>query len=141
MKHVHNEPNLQDWTLSASESELANYIKRELAELIKLAFADEDTRPFFPVEYSRDPENGKKGSDGFGGAEVGDPLTMYLRVALANDTDDLPAFSFNLRETLNDTLEICREDGSYSYGLGRLSKSLRELADSIDSAIEEGKTD
>jgi hypothetical protein len=137
MKHVCGNPKLADWGIDAFEN-IEQIFRDGLAEVVEHAFAEDDTYIYFPVQYSRDPEFGKKGSDGIFGEEVSDPLTVYLRIALAYD-DDRPTYSFNLRDSIQDELNYCKEDGSYSFGLSRLSKALRGLADEIDAAVEEGK--
>lgn len=140
MKPLLNRPNLKGWCLNSINE--ANSMLEVLAlkiaeEAIECAMKDEMTHISFPVEWDSDPSNPEdcESSDGHRGRTVKDPLTMHLDVALDCGDFHSPTYEFNLRDALKDSLLACAEDGSFSYGLGRLSASLRDLADEIDDAI------
>lgn len=135
MKHIRFTADLTNWGLNSidelSES-IDSALRKTVAEVLQLAFEDDQTEIYFPVQWSKEPGEECEGSDGIGGIEVADPLTVYLRVAIGEA--EAPTFSFNLREALQDTMDGCAEDGSWSRGLARLSGALRQLADDIDTA-------
>ena len=130
MKHVKYKPELSEWKLEAAEGifrSVEKAIHRAAGEALHYAFESDNSYLYFPVEWGD--------SDGIGGPVVEDPLTIYLRVGLEGDGEK-PTFEFNLRDALADTIEACKEDGSFSPGLGRLSDALRDLAAYIDAARE-----
>lgn len=138
MKPIQNRPNLNGWDLESIDEAkyvLEGLVRKISAEAIEYALTDEMTFISFPVEWDEEPcDKDHKGSDGYGGSSVEDPLNMYLSIALDCGDGNLPVYEFNLREALKDSLSDCIRDGSFSYGLGRLSDSLRILADEIDAA-------
>jgi len=141
MKHVKFEPNINDWEIPALIG-IDRCIKRAIVQVLKYAFEDDETYIYFPVEWSQeldqdDPEDFEGGGDGLGGKEVTDPLNVYLRLGLDNGAEK-PTYEFNLREALKDTMAACKEDGSFSTGLGRLSVALRAFAEEIDEIIKQG---
>jgi hypothetical protein len=142
MKHVKYKIDLTEWVLPSLEDAgkaLMPYLQTAVEDAIGLALVSEDTTLYFPIEYASGPEDNfdGKGEDGIGGDDISDPLTVYLCLDLGADWRQ-PAYSVNLRDSLLGTIDDCRRDGSYSYGLGRLSASLRELADEIDAARAKG---
>lgn len=132
MKHVNFKPDLSGLSLGICD-ELENAISRTLEKVLELAFEDDETYIYFPAEYSKSISG--LGTDGVGGPEVDDPLTVYLRVGLDFSEEEKPTYAFNLRMALADTIEACANDGLFSTGLGRISVALRLLADEIDDAI------
>lgn len=81
----------------------------------------------FPKEFGSD--------DGFDGGPVDDPLTIYIVL----DEDEVVLKKLSLTEALEETIEICEEDGSFSTGLAEISKKMKELSSRIDAAIESHK--
>lgn len=140
MKHKKYKPDIAEWNMDALE-ELNKNILKAVNEAIGYALNDEQTRVYFPVEYSGDPksEDEESDSDGIGGGNVEDPLTVYFCIAVCNNDNEVPTYEFNLRDVLSNSIEDCAKDGSYSFGLGRLSASLRTLADEIDAARKKSK--
>lgn len=138
MKPLENRPNLEGWTLDSLDEAkdiLEGIVRKVAAEAIEYALKDEMTSISFPVEWDEDPcDKDDIGSDGHGGRFTKDPLTMHLSIALDCGDENSPVYEFNLREALKDSLSDCISDGYCSYGLGRLSDSLRILADEIDAA-------
>lgn len=135
MKHRKHKIDLSDWTLDSVEkvSKLfEDAVFKAASEALQLVFEDDETRIFFPVEWSKEPSDSYKGTDGIGGKQVKEPLTVYLQ--LATSEDEPATFEFNLRSAVIDSIETCAEDGSYFTGLGRLSASLKKLAAEIDAA-------
>lgn len=64
-----------------------------------------------------------------------DPLTVHLRLALGSNRDHEPVYAFNLRESTENYIELCSDDGSYAAQLTRIRDVMRELADKIDAAL------
>lgn len=148
MEHVSNKPDMTEWGLESLETlkkDITVGLKKALAEAIHYAMQDDQTNVYFPAIYLRDmshPENHGKKSDGTRrGHEVADPLTVYLRVAACDHGEELPTYSFNMRNALESDLDACKEDGSFAYGLTKLSSALRGLADEIDSVIDSAPKD
>lgn len=136
MKHKKYTADLSGWNLDAVEEitgKINASIYKAAAEALQYIFDGHQTYIYFPVEWSKEPYEAMPGTDGIGGPEVADPLTVYLRVGMGSE-DAEPTYEFNLREALADSIELCAEDGSFSAGLGRLSVALRALADEIDTA-------
>lgn len=96
---------------------------------------------FFPASWSIDPdgENKRIGSDGMSDQNVDDPLSIYIRIGLCEYEDSEPTFTFSLRELLLPDMNDCALDGSFHFGLGRISTALRGLADEIDEARRLGE--
>lgn len=148
MEHVAIKPDMTEWgleSLETLEKEIIAGLRKALAEAIHYAMQDEETNVYFPAIYLRDmsnPENHGKKSDGTRrGHEVADPLTIYLRVAACDHGGGLPTYAFNMRKVLEIDLDACKEDGSFAYGLAKLSSAFRLLADEIDAAIDSAKKD
>jgi len=138
MKHRKYQPDVSDWGITALDEldeTITKGLRKALSEALTYAFEDDETYIYFPVEWSKEPDEEWPGSDGIGGTEVADPLTVYLRVGLECGGEK-PTYEFNLREALAETIHDCATDGSFSTGLGRLSVALRALADEIDAARE-----
>ena len=135
MQHVRETPNIKGWGLLNVDA-LEEICSNAVNEAIQLAFSYEDTRPYFPIEYSR--PNGS-GSDGYNGDEVTDPLTVYLQIGFEHG-DKRPTYSFNVRSALDQTIAECEKDGSWSYGLSRIAEAFRKLADDIDEAVAKGNS-
>lgn len=136
MKHRKYKPDLSEWGIEALEEvgkAVETGLRKAMAEALHYAFEDDETYIYFPVECSKEPDEKRRGTDGLGGPEVSDPLTVYLRVGLEG-YGEKPTYEFNLRGALADSIEACANDGSFSAGLGRLSVALRALADEIDAA-------
>jgi hypothetical protein len=129
MKHVKYKPDITEWKLDAIEEvneAISSMLSKALSEALHLAFENDETYIYFPVEWGD--------RDGIGGPGVSDPLTVYLCVGLESD-ENKPTYEFNLRDALMDSIKGCAEHGSFSSGLGRLSESFRALADEIDTAL------
>lgn len=138
MKHIKFKPDISEWEIDAI-TEVTEIIQdgllKAVSEALQSAFEDDETYIYFPIEWINEPGAERTGTDGIGGKPVTDPLTVYLRVGIEGGVDrEKPTFEFNLRESLADSIDNCAEDGSFSAGLGRLSESLRALADEIDAA-------
>lgn len=136
MKHKKYKPELSEWGIEALEEvskTIETGLRKAMEEVLHYAFEDDETYIYFPVEWSKEPGEQHPGTDGLGGPEVADPLTVYLRLGL-DAKGEKPTYEFNLREALADSIETCAADGSFSAGLGRLSVALRALADEIDAA-------
>ena len=147
MQHVDSLPNVFDWGLDSIdklEKDISTGLKAALAEVIHYAMQEDDTYIYFPAVFIRNnnyPDADFEKSDGVRrGHEVEDPLTVYLRVAATYAGDEQPTYSFNLRDSLQNDIDSCKEDGSYGYGLAKLASALRELADDIDSAVATGNS-
>ena len=143
MKHRKYKPDLSDWGIEALEEvgkTIEKRLRKAVAEALHYAFEDDETYIYFPVEWSKEPDEERPGTDGLGGPEVADPLTVYLCVGL-NSGGETPTYEFNLREALADSINVCAEDGHFSAGLGRLSVALRALADEIDAARAKSNAD
>ncbi len=128
MKHRKYKPDLSGWTLDAFDKASATMetcFRDAVSEALHLALEDGSTYIYFPVEWDD--------QDGLSGPAVEDPLTCYLRFGLESDGES-PTYEFNLRDALDDSIESCAHDGSFSEGLGRLSLALRQLADEIEAA-------
>jgi len=138
MKHVTTtpKPDLNEWSLDSSEK-LSSVINEMVAEALHYSLEDEGTRISLPVVWSEDTceQLGWGGGDGLGGPNVEDPLTVYLRIGILSEVE-APTYKFSLRDEVEASLEYFAEDGSYSFGFGRLSVALRELADEIDAAMK-----
>lgn len=141
MKHVDSLPNVSDWGIDAIdklEKDISSGLRAALAEVIHYAMQEDDTYIYFPASYIKDTSDTSgniRRTDGVRmGHEVSDPLTVYLRVAATGASKEQPTYSFNLRDALRQDLEYCKNDGSYSYGLGKLAEALRNLADEIDKS-------
>lgn len=106
-------------------------IELVVREVLREALESSETHAFFPIEWAG------CGEDGLSGKPVKDPLTIYVQAGFG-DADDLPTYKFSLRDCLKDTLETCKEDGSFIAGLRLLSPALRKLTDEIDAAIAKG---
>lgn len=133
MKHVKNTPSLKDWNLEAVDEigkALEGVVLKAAAEALHCAIQDSEMSIYFPAEWGKHDGIGNKNPD---------PLDVYLSVGITPDADNPAYYSFNLRECLADTLELCAEDGSFSAGLAKISESLKSLATDIDTAIETGK--
>ena len=128
VRRVCGKVDLSDWGIRALNDVnqvIGEALLKAVEEALDYAFEDDETYFYFPAEWPR--------SDGVGGPAVADPLTIYLRVGLEGDGEK-PTYRFNLREAVAESMAACREDGSSSTGLGRISAALRELADEIDAA-------
>ena len=142
MKHVNYNADLSEWELGLDDTEaiagvtnaIEKLVAEAAAEMIDIAFRNEGTFAYFPIEYSTPDNPTRSGIE----ANVSDPLTIFIRIA-ANSDGEPPTYEINLRENIQDSIKSCREGGSYSYGLKQLSASLRELADEIDAAITESE--
>lgn len=135
MKHIKFKADVSNWDLDSIDNlaeSIGLALRTAVEEVLQLAFEDDETHVYFPVEWSKEPDDETAGCDGIGGPEVADPLTVYLRVAIGDG--EKPTFAFNLRRALQDSIDACAQDGSFAAGLGRLSISLRQLADDIDAA-------
>lgn len=138
MKHTKFKPDLTGWGLQEIDrfgEMAADALRKLVAEVLHMAFEDDETYIYFPVDWSKDPEETCPGSDGIGGPEVKDPLTVYLCVGLEGENGEKPTYEFNLRDVIFETINVCAEDGSFAPGLRRLSASLRALADNIDAVL------
>lgn len=135
MKHRKYKPDISDWELEAFKV-VEQGLRDAVSMALHLAFESDETYIYFPVEWHEDSS-----SDGLGGKSVACPLTVYLRVGLGSYGEEKPTYEFNLRDALSLTIEQCAKDGSSAEGLGRLSVSLRELADDIDRARASGLVD
>jgi hypothetical protein len=137
MRHVQKSVDLSGWFLNSLDDASAAvkpFLLKAVEDAIALALADDATYAYFPIEWAAGPGDDFEGCDGLHeGKEVSDPLTVYMCVGLAN-SEETPVYAFSLRDALANSLAACAEDGSFSYGLGRLSESLRGLADEIDAA-------
>lgn len=140
MKHIAGFPDVSDWGIDALdtlEQTVSTGLMKALSEVIHYAMQENDTYIYFPAAYMKNQHNQTKKTDGVRrGHEVADPLTLYLRVAATTQNGEQPTYSFNLRDALQKDLDSCKEDGSYSHGLGRLASALRGLADEIDAVID-----
>jgi len=126
LKAVAHEPDLSEWELDALDGVLGNFkewLLKAATEAVTLALKDEDTGVSWPAVWDR------------AGKTTVDPLTMKLDVALGSMLDEHPVYAFNIRAALQTYLEDCREDGSFSEGLGKIRNALRNLADEIDAAL------
>lgn len=84
-------------------------------------------------------------ADGYGDGATSDspktkfvkPLTIYIVIYNAgdDDTNGEVVMSFDLHESLVDTIDMCRNDGSFAPGLRRISTALRALCNEIDDAL------
>ena len=138
MKHRKYTPDVSEWGIAALDElgeTISSGLRKALTEVLTYAFQDDETYIYFPVEWSKEPDEEWHGTDGLSGPEVADPLTVYLRVGLECGGEK-PTYEFNLRAALADSIKDCANDGSFSTGLGRLSVALRALADEIDAARE-----
>jgi hypothetical protein len=135
MKKLKDSPkvDLSDWQLDSFDK-LAHSIREAVgkaaSEALTLALEDEDTYLSFPIQWA-------PSSDGHYDKAVTDPLTLYLHLALSDSGDEPCVFKCTLRDALTRTLADTAEDGSFSYGLSRLSAALRELADEVDQVVNE----
>ena len=129
VRRVFGKVDLSGWDIGALD-DISQFIGESLLkaveEVLGHAFEGDETYFYFPAEWPR--------GDGVGGPVVADPLTIYLRVGLEGMNGEKPTYRFNLRDAVADKIEACREDGSFSTGLGRISCAFRELADEIDAA-------
>lgn len=134
MKQLKYKVDLTDWHLQSVDEYGQIFGKALLAattEALQLAVESDDTHAYFPAEWSSN-EDDIPGCDGLGGPEPEDPLTIYVIFALGGMEGKDPIFSFSLREVLEKRITECAEDGSWGFGLGRISSALRNLADDID---------
>lgn len=80
-------------------------------------------------------------SDGYGGAAVKDPLTLYVDVGFQEPGDADVLIKFNLREALAGELASLTRHGAYKPGFEMLRDALRRLADDIETAMPENTTE
>ena len=137
MKHVTGKVDISELEIEAIDDAikcLKDQAYKAATEVLEYVFADDETYIYFPVEWSGIDASHPKSTDGLGGPGIKDPLTMYLRVGLDSGEEEKPSYEFNLREVLRDSLADCKNDGSFSGGLERLSIALVELAADINVA-------
>ena len=129
MKPVFTKPDLSGWNLDGLDKMGAKFktlIEETTGEAIH--YAMKESYIMFPAEWGD--------SDGLSGKAPKNPLTVYLRLGIEDKRDEKPTYSFDLQETLRETIRDCANDGSFSDGLERIASGLRELAGEIDQAIE-----
>jgi hypothetical protein len=66
-----------------------------------------------------------------------EPLDLYVvlqDMGIEKEENDV-VLSFNLRESLSESIAMCKDDGSFADGLKRISTALRALCDDIDAAL------
>ena len=135
LKRAHNKIDLSQWVLTEIEGlqrTIASKILAAASEALRLSLQESETRVEFPAVWA--PRN-----NGYTKTDVNDPLTLYLALPLADCGDEPVVFKFNIRESLAHEIAAVSDDGSYSLGLGRISKALRSLAEEIDNAIADGE--
>lgn len=81
---------------------------------------------YFPKEWAPD-------GDGWRGKDVDDPLTLYF----VADEESEVLMKTSLVSMLGPSIEACRADGSFAYGLSEISKAMKVLAARIDEACAE----
>jgi|APGre2960657373_1045057.scaffolds.fasta_scaffold118470_2 hypothetical protein len=127
MKHKSGEIDFSEWNLPSLDN-LTSVIDTGVRDVVKEVFGcvidDDLTYVSFPITW-------RPTCDGQGGLAVTDPLTMYIHFY-----EDGPVFETTLYECLEDDIDSCIEDGSFSDGLKLMSAELRKLADKIDAAVQ-----
>jgi hypothetical protein len=128
IRRLHGELKLDDWVILADDDQrVVEELFRQVSAKILAIALEPHTMVDFPVVWSA-PDG--RGSDGRGGPQVEDPLTLHLSVS-----EDECVYEFNLRDALQDDLESAAEDGSFVFGLRRLAQELRKFADEIEQGI------
>ena len=127
MKHKYGEIDFSEWNLPSLDN-LTSLIDTGVRDVVKEIFGcvidDDLTYVSFPIIWWPT-------CDGNSGLAITDPLTMHIQFY-----EDGPVFETSLYECLEDDIDSCIEDGSFSDGLKLMSAELRKLADKIDSAVQ-----
>jgi hypothetical protein len=130
MKHKYGEIDFSDWHLPSLDnltSLIDTGIRDVVKEIYEGAIKDDEVYISFPIVWFHSDD----GSDGCGGLNVTNPLSMYI-----NFYEDGPTFETSLNECLESYIEDCIKDGSWSDGLKLVPTELRKLADKIDAAVQ-----
>ena len=93
----------------------------------------------FEIKY--DDGSIGKGADGHGGPPVDDPLTLYLRLPLADEEDGV-VFKCSLEEVIDDLIDSCISptthtvvEASGQVTCRRVAARLRELAEHLERTL------
>lgn len=119
---------LRGWNLDAvdkAEDCINKLVLKAAAEALSLAFDDEMTYAYFPAEW-------EEAVDGLGGKKPKDPLTVYVRIALAAEEEcESPTWSFSLRDLVE---QMAKDELGIRSGKGlkSIADGLRECADILD---------
>ena len=135
IKNKYYKPTISEWG-DFSLGTFAKPLREIIDTILDIALNSDKNDVDFPIIWSR--KDGK-GSDGIKKKEITDPLIIYLVLEEIGGQKGTPVYEINLRDALANDIEECATDGSFSYGLGRLSTALRKLADEIDEAREKSK--
>jgi len=128
---VHGDVDLSDWTLETVDKLTERITDAIQGEAMRLAAAAIDVSLEQAEVYFAETSD-----------SAADPLELHLCfVGLARNrppiqNDDSLVYRFNLRDVVQDCLDECGTDGSYSTELGRISDALKTLVGQIDAARE-----
>lgn len=137
MKRKSGEIDLSKWSLGSIDElhkGMEQLLLNAASDVLKIALESDQSYAFFPIIWAGAPGD-EYSSDGHSGPAVTDPLTLYFCAGLGCSENEDPVYTFNLREALQDDIDTCARDGSFSHGLSLLSVELRKLADDIDKAV------
>ena len=123
--HTHGYELLDDKVVDPIIEILAKQVDRIISEIME----DESTALDFPGRW--------KGTDGYNGKEVDDPLTVYLALNAGKHREVPVIYSTSLREVLLPRLDahIRFPQGMGATGYPEIANALRELADEIDNRL------
>ena len=133
MKHVIYDVALADFYLTSTKK-INAIILEGVAEVIKCGLESDEARACFPFSWVD--------SDGLGGKQPADPLTVYVQLPFGESPDFPPTFEFSLSKEILNAIELHIshhsgkvEDKEAINMLTKLSATLSELANKIDGSF------
>lgn len=128
-----NKPHLittgEKWVLpTVNLGAFQEQINENMIKFLTDVFNSEDTFLSFPIVWGGIDPNASPYNEN---KHIESALMVRLLLGFV-ELDDNPYLEFNIKESLSNYLESCKEDGSFREGLHKLAKEFYQLVQDID---------